>query len=84
MASQHCSVNAAHCTRFSRELHFRSLSKSMQSLAFPCDTAGRVDLDALGERERNSYLFARALMGHDYAFPVIAPLDAPRSFTIDA
>lgn len=43
-----------------------------QSLAFPCDAAGQVDLDALDERSRNRYLFARALMGRDYASPVVA------------
>jgi hypothetical protein len=43
-----------------------------KSLAFPCDAAGQVDMDALDERNRNLYLFARALMGRDYAFPVVA------------
>jgi hypothetical protein len=74
MASQHHTVNAASCAGFGRELRFLSLTKSMQSLAFPCDAAGRVDLDALGDRERNAYLFARALMGRDYAYPVVGAL----------
>jgi hypothetical protein len=78
MASQHHTVNAAHGTSLGRELRFRSLSESMQSVAFPCDAAGCVNLDALGERERNVYLFARALMGFQYAFPVIGPIDAAR------
>jgi hypothetical protein len=29
-------------------------------------------MDALDERRRNEYLFARALRGRDYAFPVMA------------
>jgi hypothetical protein len=73
MAHQHCTVNAAPCRSDSRELRFLSLSESMRSLAFPCDAAGLVDLDALGDRERNAYLFARALMGYQYAFPVVGP-----------
>jgi len=78
MASEHCTVNAAHRTSLGRELRFRSLSESMQSVAFPCDAAGRVNLDALGEHERNVYLFARALMGYQYASPVIGLVDAAR------
>ena len=54
------------------ELRFMSRSGQRRSLAFPCDAAGRVDIDALNERERNNYLFARAVMGRDYAFPVVA------------
>nr|WP_251010788.1 hypothetical protein [Variovorax paradoxus] len=76
MASQHHTVTAAPCMSFSRELRFLPITESVQCLAFPCDAAGRVDLDALGERARNTYLFARALMGRDYAFPVICPRDS--------
>lgn len=54
------------------ELRFVHRRNDRKSLAFPCDAAGRVDLDALDERRRNEYLFARALMGRDYEFPVIA------------
>ena len=54
------------------ELHFVHRRNRDQSLAFPCDEAGRVDMDALDERSRNRYLFARALMGRDFAFPVVA------------
>lgn len=76
MASQHHTVNAAPSTTFSRELRFHPITESVQCLAFPCDAAGRVDLDALSERARNSYLFARALMGRDYAFPAICRRDS--------
>jgi hypothetical protein len=54
------------------ELRFAHRSNVLRSLAFPCDAAGRVDLDALDERRRNEYLFARALRGRDYHFPVLA------------
>lgn len=57
------------------ELRFAHRRNERRSLAFPCDAAGRVDLDALDERRRNEYLFARALMGRDYAFPVMAACD---------
>ena len=74
MASQHHTVNTAPCRTFGRELRFLPIAEGVQSLSFPCDAAGRVDLDALGECERNNYLFARALMGYHYAFPVIGAL----------
>ena len=74
MASQLHTVNAAPCMSFSRELRFLPITESVQCLAFPCDAAGRVDLDALGDRERNAYLFARALMGRDYAYTVVGAL----------
>lgn len=54
------------------ELRFVHRRHHHQTLAFPCNAAGQVDLDALDERSRNQYLFARALMGRDYAFPVVA------------
>ena len=53
------------------ELRFVHRRNREQSLVFPCNAAGQVDLDALDERNRNLYLFARALMGRDYAFPVV-------------
>jgi hypothetical protein len=54
------------------ELRFVHRNNDRRSLVFPCDAAGRVDLNALDERRRNQYLFARALRGRDYAFPVLA------------
>ena len=59
----------------SAELRFIHRGNDLKSLAFPCDAAGRVDLDALDEHRRNQYLFARVLMGRDYAFPVLAWCD---------
>ena len=53
------------------ELHFSSLLKETGGYAFPCDAEGHVDLDRLGDRLRCSYLYARALVGRDYARPVV-------------
>lgn len=54
------------------ELRFVHRSNDRKSQRFPCDAAGRVNMDALDERARNDYLFARALMGRDYEFPVMS------------
>jgi hypothetical protein len=54
------------------ELRFRSLIQIGRALAFPCDREGHVDLDHFSERARNNYLFARAMMGREYAWPEVA------------
>ena len=54
-----------------RQIWFTSLFANGRALAFPCDTQGRVDLNALSDRARHNYLFARALVGRDYARPRI-------------
>jgi len=51
------------------EIRFRSLFNEGRGLAFPCDAIGQVDLDALSERGRNNYLFARAMVGREFAVP---------------
>jgi hypothetical protein len=33
-----------------------------------------VDLDGMTERARESYLYARAVIGREYAFPQVLPL----------
>ena len=53
------------------ELRFRHLFAEGRALAFPCDREGRVDLDALSERMRNNYLYARAVMGREFAWPSV-------------
>ena len=55
----------------SYEIRFRSLFHDGRALSFPCDANGRVELDALSERARENYLFARAVVGRDYAYPAI-------------
>lgn len=53
------------------QLCFRSLFQSGRSFVFPCDRQGNVDLDRLPEKTRNNYLFARAMLGRDFAAPAI-------------
>jgi hypothetical protein len=56
------------------ELRFRSLFDSGRALAFACDAQGRIDLDRLSERARDRYLYARALVGRDFATPEVMPM----------
>jgi hypothetical protein len=51
------------------ELRFRSLVDAAETLAFPCDRSGRVDMDGLNERARATYLFARAVVGALFSRP---------------
>lgn len=51
------------------ELCFRSLFDAGRGLAFPCDGQGHVDIDQLPERARCNYLYARTLIGRDFATP---------------
>lgn len=53
------------------ELRFESLFQTGRALAFPCDSHGGVLLDALSEKALQNYLFARAVVGRDYASPTI-------------
>ena len=53
------------------ELRFESLFQVGRALAFPCDARGGVSLDALSERALQNYLFARAVVGRDYASPIV-------------
>lgn len=53
------------------EIRFCSLFKEGRALAFPCDAQGHVELDALSERARYNYLYARALVGREYATPAV-------------
>lgn len=53
------------------ELRFSSLYHPGRAVLVPCDAAGRVDLDALPQSLLNSYLGARAMIGREYAYPVV-------------
>ncbi|HET9820535.1 MAG TPA: hypothetical protein VFQ16_01795 [Burkholderiaceae bacterium] len=53
------------------ELHFSSLFHEGRGYAFACDADGRIDLDTLSERARACYFYARALVGQDFARPVV-------------
>jgi hypothetical protein len=53
------------------ELRFRSLFNEGRALAFPCDAVGHVELDHLSDRARNNYLYARAVVGREFAAPAV-------------
>ena len=53
------------------EIRYQSLFSEGRALSFPCDEQGRVHLDALSDRARENYLYARAVVGREYAFPAI-------------
>ncbi len=55
------------------QLRFQSLFNAGRGYAFPCDAAGHVDMDALGERARNSYLYARTVVGREFSLPTVQP-----------
>jgi hypothetical protein len=59
------------------ELRFESLFHPGRGLAFPCDARGLIELDSLSEPARRNYLYARAVVGREYATPAVVS-SAPR------
>ena len=57
------------------EVRFQSLFDAGRAFIFPCDERGQVDLDALSERARNNYFYARAVVGRDFAPPSVLRRD---------
>jgi hypothetical protein len=57
----------------SHEIRFQSLFKEGRALCFPCDATGAVPMDKLSERARDNYLYARAVVGREYAYPCVTP-----------
>ena len=55
------------------ELCFQPLSGAGRAMRFPCDAAGKVDLDGLGERARCNYFYARTVIGREFAWPAVQP-----------
>jgi hypothetical protein len=53
------------------ELRFRSLFDEGRAYSFPCDVAGRVDMDALSEKARTNYFYARAVVGRELSVPAV-------------
>ena len=43
--------------------------EAVRVTALFCDAAGRVDMDSLSERTRLNYLYARAMIGVEVAWP---------------
>lgn len=52
-------------------LRFESLFHPGRALAFPCDSAGRVTMDDLAPAALQNYLYARAVVGREYATPAV-------------
>ena len=52
-------------------LRFQSLFDTGRAYAFPCDAVGHVDMDALSERARNSYFYARTVVGREVSSPKV-------------
>ena len=52
-------------------LRFEPLFGTGSALSFPCDSAGTVDLDRLGERARCNYFYARTVIGREFAMPAV-------------
>jgi hypothetical protein len=58
------------------ELRYQSLFHEGRALAFPCDATGSVNLDALSERARCNYFYARSVVGRDFAQPAVCRCSA--------
>lgn len=61
------------CTHFDchYEIRFESLFNAGRALTFPCDAHGHVPMDELTEQARENYLYARAVVGREFAMPVV-------------
>ena len=55
-------------------IRFQSLFNEGRALCFPCDAQGHVDLDQLSDRARANYLYARAVVGREFAHPLVQPV----------
>ena len=62
-------ASSLHSPQF--EIRFQSLFREGRGLAFPCDAAGRVNLEVLSERGRSNYFLTRAIVGREYAAPSV-------------
>ena len=53
------------------EIRYRSLFNEGRGLSFPCDAQGHVPLDDLSDKARCNYLYARAVVGREFATPEV-------------
>lgn len=65
---------ATHPAASRYELRFQSLFDEGRAFAFPCDEAGQVDIDALSEKARLNYFYARTVVGREVAMPTLRVL----------
>jgi hypothetical protein len=63
------SLGSSHGSSY--QLRFQSLFHEGRAYAFPCDACGRVDMDTLSDRARNNYLYARTVIGREFAMPAV-------------
>ena len=57
------------------EVRYQSLFQDGRALCFPCDAKGQVDLCSLSDAAMENYLFARAMVGREYATPQVEPAE---------
>ena len=67
-------MNAVLSSESAHELRFRSLFNPGRGLAFPCDAAGHVDIDALRPIARQNYFYAQTVVGCEFATPIVVDL----------
>ena len=56
----------------SHELRYQSLSDPGRALSFPCDVGGHVQMELLGDHALANYLYARVVVGREYALPMVS------------
>jgi len=64
-------INSATASDHSFQLWFVDLNRAGRALCFPCDAGGTVALDELSEHGRCNYLYARAVVGREFAWPEV-------------
>lgn len=64
-------MNGISNTASGYEIRFESLFNAGRALCFPCDAQGKVQMDSLSERARDNYLYARAVIGREFAMPAV-------------
>jgi len=53
------------------ELRYQSLFNAGRALSFPCDAEGHVHMDLLSSNALANYLYARVVVGREYASPLV-------------
>lgn len=56
----------------SHELRYQSLFHPGRALSFPCDVEGQVQMELLGDHALANYLYARVVVGREYALPLVS------------
>jgi hypothetical protein len=71
-----CGIAASGAKMMLYEVRFQSLFNEGRALSFPCDREGHVDMDALSAEAKGNYLFARAMVGREFATPSVRACEA--------